>query len=363
MVHEVLPHSHSFLKGWIERAQRIPDPELRRQALTSIDAKMFHCEGGALYGLMAGSKKKDVIRFITAYQTISDYLDNLCDRSTSLDPVDFRALHESMLNALTPGASGSNYYRYRDEQDDGGYLSELVNTCQEVLGRTPGYGKIAPVLHELAGFYCDLQVYKHVSLENRLPNLKEWFEANRSTLPEMSWYEFSACAGSTLGIFCLVSCAQDERISEDLIRKIKDAYFPWIQGLHILMDYFVDQEEDLIGGDLNFCSYYEDDDRMVSRLIQFFKNADRGVSLLPDSGFHRMICHGLPAVYLADWKVSRQDRVKKMAREIIREGGKLTYFFYMHCLIYRRLRCSELKRGSRKRGDALQGPGAQTFNQ
>jgi len=53
--------------------------------------------------LLAGEKYKEAIRFIVAYQTISDYLDNLCDRSTSSDPADFRALHESMLHALTPG--------------------------------------------------------------------------------------------------------------------------------------------------------------------------------------------------------------------------------------------------------------------
>ncbi len=337
MVHDVLPEVHYFLNGWIEEARRIPDPELRKQALMSIANKTFHCEGGALYGLLAGSRRKEAVRFIIAYQTISDYLDNLCDRSTSMDPVDFRALHESMFHALTPGAPCTRYYRFRSEQEDGGYLAKLVATCQEVLAGLPAYEKIAPALYELAGYYCDLQVFKHGRAESRVPSLRSWFERHRSNLPDMSWFEFSACAGSTLGIFCLVSCAQDPGLDDLRVKRIRDAYFPWVQGLHILMDYCIDQEEDRLGGDLNFCSYYENDEQIVKRLTLFMKNADDSVSRLPEPGFHKMICRGLPALYLADQKVSKQARVRKMARRLIREGGLLTQFFYWHCLVYRRL--------------------------
>src|SRR5664280_798366 len=90
------PCVHAHLRHWTERARAIPSPELRTQALASIADKTFHCEGGGIYGLLAGQRYREAVRFIVAYQTISDYLDNLCDRSTSLDPDDFRALHASM---------------------------------------------------------------------------------------------------------------------------------------------------------------------------------------------------------------------------------------------------------------------------
>ena len=41
--------------------------------------------------------------------------------------------------------------------------------------------------------------------------------------------------------------------------QIRNGYFPYIQGLHILLDYLIDQEEDKVGGDLNFCFYYENE--------------------------------------------------------------------------------------------------------
>ena len=334
----VLPDAHRCLNRWKDLAKHIPNPELRRQALASISTKTFHCEGGSAYGLLAGKKCGEAIRFIVAYQTISDYLDNLCDRSTSLDPADFRALHESMLNALTPGARRANYYRFRDEQDDGGYLTSLVRTCQDVLEKVPAYDKISSALHELEGYYCNLQVHKHVKEEDRVPRLKEWFEAYRNDMPEMSWYEFSACCGSTLGIFCLVACAFNEQCSDDLVSRVKGAYFPWVQGFHILLDYFIDQEEDRLERDLNFCSYYKDDEEMLRRLTYFFNQADRNISGLPNQEFHRMVNRGLFAIYLSDKKVGRQKTVRKMAKKLIRLGGWGTYFFYLNGWIYRRIK-------------------------
>lgn len=334
----VIPRVRHYLEYWKGKAAAIPDPELRRQALASIETKTFHCEGGALYALLAGVHREDAIRFIVAYQTISDYLDNLCDRSTSLDPEDFAALHESMLHALTPGESPRDYYRLRREQDDNGYLRGLVMTCQEVLSRVPRYDVIANWMRELEGYYADLQVHKHVRLEERVPRLQAWFEKHRDGLPEMRWYEFSACAGSTLGIFCLVSSAFDPSLSAEHACAIRYAYFPWVQGLHILLDYFVDQEEDRLAGDLNFCSFYENGDTMVKRLVHVFEESDRAVADLPHAPFHRMVCHGLLAIYLSDRKVDRQERMRQMAVRIMKEGRGATLLFFLTCWIRRRLR-------------------------
>ncbi len=131
-----------------------------------------------------------------------------------------------MVHALTPDSQDANYYRFRNEQTDGGYLKNLVKACQEVLYKLPSYSKIAPTLHELAAFYCDLQVHKHVRVEERVSRLEAWFSIYQRQLPELHWYEFSACAGSTLGIFCLVAYAFDRKLSSEIINQIKTSYFP-----------------------------------------------------------------------------------------------------------------------------------------
>lgn len=334
----VLPCARRCLNEWRERADRIPDSELRRQALASIATKTFHCEGGAISSLLAGDRMNDAVRFIVAYQTISDYLDNLCDRSTSLEAEDFRSLHESMRHALTPGAQMCNYYRHRKQQDDGGYLPRLVSTCQGVLETVSSYREMSSYLHRLADYYCDLQVLKHIEVEQRIPSLKAWFASHEAVYPGMSWYEFAASTGSTLGIFCLVSYGMSHDLSMPMAAKVTQGYFPWVQGLHILLDYFVDQDEDRVEGDLNFCYYYENDHQLVQRLSHFVRKADESVATLPHASFHRMINRGLLGIYLADRKVGGQRNVKHMARKIGRAGGLSAFFFYINGWLYRRLR-------------------------
>lgn len=346
---QVRPCVHAHLRHWTGRARAIPSPELRKQALASIADKTFHCEGGGIYGLLAGDRGRDVVRFIVAYQTISDYLDNLCDRSTSLDPDDFRALHASMRHALTPAAEPGDYYRFREGHGDGGYLADLVKTCQQVLAGLPAYAVIAPHLHELADYYCALQVHKHVREEERVPLLQAWFGEHQRSVPPMAWYEFAACSGSTLGIFCLVAHACHSECTAELAREIRDAYFPWVQGLHILLDYFIDQDEDRRAGDLNFCSYYSDQQEMVTRLSYFYRQADLSVSALPYARFHRLVNKGLLAVYCADAKVGRQGETRAAARRLISLGGAEGRLVYLLSWLYRRL--SPGDGGAARRGE------------
>jgi tetraprenyl-beta-curcumene synthase len=334
----VLPEVHKQLSYWKGRAEEIPNPELRRQALESIRTKTFHCEGGGIYSLLANERLKEAVSFIVAYQTISDYLDNLCDRSTSLDPEDFRALHDSMHHALTPGQALTNYYRFREDTDDGGYLEELVQTCQRFLEGISQLDIIQPALWELEGYYSDLQVHKHVKQDERVPRLQEWFQSHQTRLPKMTWYEFSACSGSTLGIFCIVSYALANHKMETLVHQLKDGYFPWVQGLHILLDYFVDQDEDKEGGDLNFCFYYENEETMIQRIHHFIEQSDQSIARLPDTNFHRMINRGLLGIYLADRKVKEQKKVRQLARKIMRRAGGAGLFFFVNGWLYRRLK-------------------------
>ncbi|WP_071393783.1 tetraprenyl-beta-curcumene synthase family protein [Bacillus tuaregi] len=332
---KIFPSVNKELSYWKERALNIPNQELRKQALASIKDKTFHCEGGAIMALMAKEQYAEVIRFIVAYQTISDYLDNLCDRSTSLDPADFSALHEAMRDALTLKQTEGRYYRFRTEQDDGNYLSDLVATCRQVLSNCNHYEKIKDYLLELCGYYCDLQVHKHVIPDERVPRLKRWFLENKESIPKMEWYEFSACSGSTLGVFCLVAYAYSDDFQGQYADDIRKGYFPYIQGLHILLDYLIDQEEDKIEGDLNFCFYYETEEQLFTRLKHFIKEADRHTNSLPHRRFHRLINRGLLGLYLSDEKVRKQRDVRKLSKGILKTGGGVSLFFFVNAMIYR----------------------------
>ncbi len=312
------------------RAEEIPDPELRTQALASIESKQFHCEGGAIYAAANLSMKDILIPLIVSYQTISDYLDNLCDRSTSMDAEDFRLLHKSMLDAVNPDAKLVNYYALRKEQEDEGYLHSLVSTCQSCLKRLPGYSAVQPYVQDLVGLYVDLQVYKHIKPGLREQALLDWWELHKQRTPELEWNEFAAATGSTLGVFMLFLAATDPHLDDVEASSIHASYFPHVTGLHIMLDYLIDQEEDRQGGDLNFCNYYESENEMIERIAYIVDEARNDVSHIPASSFHRMIIEGLLALYLTDPKVSEQQEVRSVSKRLLRNSPLTRRFFLVN---------------------------------
>ncbi|MFC7063909.1 tetraprenyl-beta-curcumene synthase family protein [Halobacillus seohaensis] len=338
---KIFPRVHIELNLWREKAKAIPNQELRTQALASIQAKTFHCEGGGIYSLLAKDQWEEAIRFIVAYQTISDYLDNLCDRSTSMDPKDFKMLHEAMVDALTPTNQVKDYYYFRKDKDDGGYLRSLVLTCQDVLGQSSNYQISQSYTTTLGQLYSDLQVHKHVREEERIPRLKHWHQNHQSKCPQLEWYEFSASTGSTLGIYCLVSYTLSGNMTDQLAEQIDQSYFPYMQGLHILLDYYIDQEEDEEEGDLNFCSYYEHEDRMRERFVYFVNETNRSIKNLPNRAFHQMVHEGLVGMYLADHKVKALDHAKSFVKSLLRASGKKATFFYLNTKVYNRIRANQ----------------------
>ncbi|MCZ8512067.1 tetraprenyl-beta-curcumene synthase family protein [Paenibacillus filicis] len=332
----VLPGVREQLRNWRTKAEAIPDPELRVQAIASMTSKEFHCIGGSVYAVANLPMRHVLIPLIVAFQTISDYLDNLCDRSTSLDPEDFRRLHQSMLDAVDPGEPLHDYYEFRVEKDDGGYLNELVKTCQASLRMLPSYSAVADAVRELTGLYCDLQVYKHIRKDLREKALLDWWDKHRDPFPQIGWNEFAAATGSTLGIFMLFLSASDPSLDGETVKAIREAYFPYLCGLHILLDYLIDQEEDIAGGDLNFCSYYADLDETVARIAFVVKEARTRSEQLAHPEFHRMIIEGLLALYLSDPKVSKQRQVKQISRQLMKDSPLMRMFFFINSVWIRK---------------------------
>lgn len=332
----ILPGVREQLAYWRSRAERMPDPELRTQAIASMTSKQFHCQGGAVYAAANLSMRHVLIPLIVAFQTISDYLDNLCDRSTSLDAEDFRRLHQSMLDAVDPTEPLHDYYEFRSEKEDDGYLSDLVKTCQASLRLLPSYPQVAAQVRQLVGLYCDLQVYKHIHHELRENALDEWWRKHEQSYPSIRWNEFAAATGSTLGVFMLFLAAAGSQLTERAVRSIYEAYFPYICGLHILLDYLIDQEEDRMGGDLNFCSYYESLDLTVERIAYIVDGARGRLALLEHPAFHRMIIEGLLALYLSDPKVRKQQQVKRVSKQLMKDSPLMRMFFLVNSMWIRR---------------------------
>jgi tetraprenyl-beta-curcumene synthase len=334
----VLPQVSRELRKWHKQLDRCYDLSLRKQASASLNRKRFHSQGGSFFALYNPPWTRQLAALIVALQTIGDYLDNLCDRGGIYDEAAFRRLHQAMLDAVSPGLGITrDYYRFYPARNDGGYLKALVDECRSHVSALPSYAAVHAEVLRLVALYNDLQVFKHLAPPVRCSRLKRWFrEKGIVTAPPVYWWEFAAACGSTLAIFALLAAATAPHTGREEVKEVMKAYFPWVCGLHILLDYWIDQEEDRHGGDLNFAACYASPAEAAQRLHLFLQRALAGVSRLPHPGFHRTIVRGLLAVYLSDPKVERQG-FRQAARSLLAAGGAETGSYYRSCLMLRRL--------------------------
>jgi len=325
------------LKNWEKAAGRCPDTQLREQALSSIKLKKFHCQGGSVFAAWAPTAYRgNLIRAIVALQTISDYLDNLCDRAGVQDEESFRQLHRSFLDALSPGVGCIDYYERYPYREDGGYLASLVSACQNAVSGLPSYGAVKEAALELAGLYCTLQVYKHLEPTVRERRLITWLEPYLAQLDRrLFWWELAAATGSTLGMFALLALAAKTCPNASRAEEISRAYFPWITGLHILLDYFIDQQEDIAGGDLNFASYYTCSLQTFQRLKYILEKSLSAAGSLTDPFFHLLVVRGLLAMYLSDPKVKAQNFMA-ISETLLRSAGNGCVYLHRFCSSFRR---------------------------
>jgi tetraprenyl-beta-curcumene synthase len=334
MVKTAFPEINKELDRWKLRAGYANSETLRTQALLSIEKKKFHCQGGSAYALYPSASLHDLIRFIVAFQTISDYLDNLCDRAGIFDDVAFRQLHLSMFDAIDPFGDTHDYYLYYPQKDDGGYLPKLVTECRLQIQKLPSFGLVKDSIRKLISYYIELQVNKHITPSMREEMLTHWAVPLTVQYPEISIWEFCAATGSTLGVFLLVAAAHDPILTSEEVAAVLDTYFPWVSGLHILLDYFIDADEDKLEGDFNFTSCYKNSCECKERLSFFVNQSLMKSTGLRYPGFHRTVIHGLLAMYLSDPKANSKIN-RQSSRQMLKCGGVQAVLYYRICVLLR----------------------------
>lgn len=331
----VLPAARGELRGWERRARGICDPEYRALALSSIRHKAFHSEGGALFAMAAPrALRRPLTGFIVALQTISDYLDTVCDRHLSLPQAHqreafFRAIHRAFTDALEVDGSAPENYAY--PVADGSYLEGLVRASRKSLSRLPGARAVSPAMQSLGALYSEFQSLKHLPRPEADRRLAEWFVRVRTegvpphisgeSVAALQWWEFGAAAGSTLGIFALaLEAARNPAPSRKAVALTVSAYFPWICAYHILLDYLIDQDEDARGGDLNLVACYPPETNVIARLHEIREEARRRGRLLSPPDLHPLMVAGLSALYITDPKM-RAQRFGDSARSLLKDAG------------------------------------------
>ncbi|MBV8170751.1 MAG: DUF2600 family protein [Candidatus Eremiobacteraeota bacterium] len=312
----VVPAASGRMRAWRARAQLIPDPALRREALDSLRRKAFHVHGGCVFAtFLPLERAAQFVDFVAAFETAVDYLDNLCDRIGTQDEADFRALHESLVDAITPDAALHPYFRQRD-RDDGGYLNELVMRSQRGCADCPSFETIRPGMLDVTRRYCELQALKHLAPGERERRCA--FEFN-AVAPDLAWWEGAAASGSTMATFALLYSAISGGASAERAAAVQAAYFPYFTALHILLDYFVDQPEDAAHDELNFVACYPSPEAAYEGMQRIARIASQRIAALPEPDAHLFALRAMCGYYCTRPTLSKSARSAALA--LMRSAG------------------------------------------
>jgi len=300
----VVPQAARALRRIKRRALQIPGAELRRQAVASITLKDFHVHGGCILAtFLPPEQARQHVALVASFETAVDYLDNLCDRTGSDDERDFRALHEALADAVTPGATPRDYFRER-ATGDGGYLCGLVIDAQQRFAALPSYSTIAPYVRAVTDQYCELQALKHLGAGERERACERAF--GDGVAADLRWWEAAAACGSTLPTFALAYSAL-RGCDAQTAAAVHDAYFPYISGFHILLDYFIDQAEDKTHSELNFVACYPTRAAARDGIARIGARAIEHSAKLPDAAHHVFATQAMCAFYCSRPKIAEQD--------------------------------------------------------
>lgn len=297
---QVFPCLASEVRAWRRRARAIPDETLRAVALTVLETKRGNLEGAAAFAAFVPRRHRSVVvRIQVSLQAIYDYVDTLAEQPNA-DPIgNSHQLHQALQRALEPSAPHLDYYERQPLRRDAGYLESMIETCRASLVNLPSQSTAREAIARLAGRIIYYQSF-HVPV-GTVPwdPLKVWATSEIPAGLDLRWWETAAAAGSSLGIFALIALAADPSLTIAETEAIEQAYFPWIGGLHSLLDSLVDFEEDSANGQRNFMAQYESLHEAAARMRMLAQESLRRIDLLPNALPHRLVLAGMVGFYLS----------------------------------------------------------------
>ncbi len=301
----VVPRTSRVLADIRAIADAIPDERLRAQALASIDAKAYHVAGGCILATFLTPAAADhYIEIVAPLESIYDYLDNLCDRHPDVDAAAYPLLHRAIADALDPSARVGGYYALGPTGDDGDYLVTLVRQVQRGLRRLADHELLLPLFAEAAALYGEMQSFVHLPTGERERTCRAWYEQHRARFRELEWQEFAGAAGSQFQVYAPLFVLFDGRF--DAVSAAYAAYFPAVSALHVLLDSFIDQQEDREHGDLSLVAAYPSAERLCERIGYLARRAVDAFGGLPDPQRHRFLLRTMALFYLTHPKVYAQ---------------------------------------------------------
>lgn len=328
----VFPRVCFHIARWQRRARRIPDPVLRHLALAALSEKRGNIEGAAAFAaFVPATRRGKAVKALSAFQAAYNLLDMLGEQP-SADPVrDGERLHNALLFALgwpaaaseaqepdphvqerdlpapqhdtpapqpDPGVRALDWYEHHPQREDGGYLNELLAECRDSFSSLPHYSAAAPAARAAAERIVAFQSLNLSEAQGDHTGLERWALAATPPGAGLQWWETAAAAGSSLGVHALIAAAADPELSVEQAKELEHAYFPWIGGLHSLLDNLIDKREDEAAGHRSLVEYYGPE-RAAERMRWMAEQATEVALRVPHSRRHTVMLAAMIGNYLA----------------------------------------------------------------
>ncbi|HEY9179892.1 MAG TPA: DUF2600 family protein [Candidatus Baltobacteraceae bacterium] len=301
----VVPLARSALQHLEVFADRIPDAELRAQARFGLRAKAYHVAGACILStLLPSAAREHYVEIVAPLEAIYDFLDGLCDRHPLTTPDAFRHLHLALADALDPSRPPADYYAYGPPGDDGDYLATLVRRVRRALSRLADHELLLPHFEEAVALYTDTQTYKHLPPGERERACIDWHARHARRFADLTWWEAGAAAGSQFQVYgplYAAFCSNFEQIDATY-----EAYFPAFSALHVLLDSFIDQQEDREHAELNWIACYGSFDAFAARAHSLAGRARTAFANLSMPRAHTFALRIMALFYLTHPKVYEQ---------------------------------------------------------
>jgi tetraprenyl-beta-curcumene synthase len=297
----VLPLARVAMAHWQAKAQAIPAVGLREAADRAL-TKRGNIEGAVLFATLApaADTRWATVRAIVAFQTAYNYADALSEVESDHPQANADQLHQALLCALHPEAEEVDYYEYYPgDDDDGGFLTDLVGVCRCAVASLPAWDAAAPLAREAAGRIADFQTLNLPDRYGAQAALSTWGSEVSGGHPGLLWWEGAAAGGSSLAVHALVATAADRGTDGYLTRAVADSYFPWAGAVHSLLDSLVDREEDADLGQQSLLDYYADPWFAAWRLGALASASCDALEALPNASKHRVILTAMCSYYLS----------------------------------------------------------------
>jgi tetraprenyl-beta-curcumene synthase len=318
----IFPRVRREAAHWRRRAAEIPDPVLRRAALTNLRTERLNLDGAAAFAAFVPDVHRSaVVRAQVALQVAYDYVDTLAEQPCR-DPIrNGDQLHKVLAAALDPAGPRIDYYAHHPQKDDAGYLQDIVETCNAVLRKLPSYASVAGSVRRAATRMVSYQSLNLNESQGNHAALARWACALTPASADLRWWETAASAGSSLGVYVLIAAAANRVVHPEEAVAIERAYFPWIGSLHLLLDSLVDRREDAAAGQRSLLDYYSSPEEAAARLGLLAAESVHRIRALPHGHQHGLLLAGMASHYLSMPEASQPDALLTARSVLAAIGG------------------------------------------